>query len=65
MTPKELIRYYGGSQTEAAKVLGVNRATVCTWLKRKRIPPMRQAWIQLLTKGALKATETRKHKRVK
>ena len=55
MTPQQVIEHYG-SQAAAAKALGLNRATVCTWLARKRIPETRQAWIQLLTNGKLRAT---------
>lgn len=55
MTPEQVIAHYG-SQAAAGRALGLDRATICTWLARKRIPETRQAWIQLLTKGKLKVS---------
>jgi DNA-binding transcriptional regulator YdaS (Cro superfamily) len=55
MTPQQVVKHYG-SQSAAARALGLNRATICTWVTRKRIPETRQAWIQLLTGGKLVAS---------
>ena len=54
MTPEQVIEHFGG-QAEAARALRMTRAIVSFWLKRQRIPPKTQAWIQLETGGKLKA----------
>lgn len=54
MTPKEVVKYFGGKR-EAAKALGVTRQAVYSWLQRKRIPYQRACQIEVNTKGALKA----------
>ena len=55
MTPRQIIDHYG-TQSNAAKALGITRAIVSYWLKQNKVPPKTQAWIQVKTNNALKAT---------
>jgi hypothetical protein len=43
-----------GSESEAARKLGLTRAAISVWRKRG-IPVQRQALIQLMTRGRLRA----------
>jgi len=51
---KDLVRRYGDSDTRIAEALGASRQLVAHW-RRKGISPARQAWIQVRTRGRLKA----------
>lgn len=53
MKVKELIDLYG-SQTAAAKALGVSVVAVHKWVKAGVIPELRQYQIEKITKGKLK-----------
>lgn len=53
MNYDQLIEHYG-SQTNAAKALGISPVAVCLWQKGG-IPERRQLQLQQLTRGALKA----------
>ena len=53
MTYAELIAHYG-SQTDAARALGIKSSSVFEW-KEKGVPLPRQAQYELLTEGKLKA----------
>ena len=55
MSPKQVVRHFG-SQTKAAKALGVTRAAVNNWLRRGRVPFPTQCTIKHFTNGALKVT---------
>lgn len=54
MTYQDLIAHFK-TQTAAAKAAGVRQSSVALWKKRGAIPILRQAQIQLLTGGQLKA----------
>ena len=56
MSPKQVVRHFG-SQTKAAKALGVTRAAVNNWLRRGRVPFPTQCTIKHFTNGALKVKE--------
>lgn len=55
MTYQELIAYFG-SQSKAAKAIGINQSSVSLW-KAVGIPALRQLHIEKVTNGALKADE--------
>lgn len=52
MTLADLIKHFG-TQTKAAKALGLKQPSVANW--RDGIPEIRQLQIERLTKGALRA----------
>ena len=54
MTPKQVTKHYGTAERAASK-LGVSIHAVYQWTKRKRVPPLRQAQIQIATRGRLRA----------
>ena len=56
MTFDDLIRKYGDSDPAIADALGTTRQLVRYW-RLKGISPARQAWIQVQTKGRLRADE--------
>ena len=55
MTPDQVIKHYGGEQ-QTAEALKITRQAVNYWKRMKSIPPKTQAWIQVHTGGALKAS---------
>ena len=54
MTAKTVVRHFGSVENAASK-LGISRAAIYQWIKRKRVPPGRQAQIQIATRGRLRA----------
>lgn len=56
MTPRQVIKHYG-TQTAAAKALGLTQPAICNWLKRGEIPELQQLRIQDETKGKLRASK--------
>lgn len=54
MTFDDLIKKYGDSDANIARSLGTTRQLVRHW-RAKGISPQRQAWIQVQTRGRLKA----------
>lgn len=61
MTPKQLLRYCGSSPW-AAVCAHVTVQTINNWLAKGMIPIDKQAFIQLRTKGALKADKIKEFK---
>ena len=55
MTPKQVIEHYG-SERAAADALRMTRQIINYWKLRKSIPVRTQAFIQVKTNGALKAS---------
>lgn len=55
MTVDQIVKYFG-TKTKAANGLGVHLQTLRDW-RRGGIPVKTEAWIQLKTGGALKATK--------
>lgn len=55
MTVDQIIKYFGG-KSQAAKALDCHLQTLRDW-RKDGIPPKTQAWIQLETGGALKASK--------
>ena len=55
MTPEQVITHYGSEQA-AADALKMTRQAINYWKLRKVIPKRTQAFIQLKTNGALKAS---------
>ncbi len=55
MTPDDLKKHYGNTQTAIAAALGVHQTTVLDWMRKGRIPYARQLWIQEKSGGALQA----------
>ncbi len=53
MTFEQVVDYFGGSLTEAAKALGVPLSTLSDW--RHGVPYGRQCQIQIATLGKLQA----------
>jgi DNA-binding transcriptional regulator Cro len=58
MSPRQLIDHYGGER-QAAEALSCTRQIINLWKRNNRIPPKTQAWIQVHTGGALKASSPR------
>ena len=56
MTPQQLIEHFE-TQAKAAQKLKVTKAIVSYWVKHNRIPPKTQRYIQLETRGKLKADQ--------
>lgn len=54
MKPIDIINLYG-TQTSAAKALGVSQSAISQWLKDDEVPFLRQHHIQVLTAGRLVA----------
>jgi DNA-binding transcriptional regulator YdaS (Cro superfamily) len=54
MKPVDVVNMFG-SQQLASDALGVSHQTVSHWVKMGTIPLRRQAKIEMLTKGELKA----------
>jgi hypothetical protein len=54
MNINDLIEKFGDSDASIAKALGTSRQLVAHW-RVKGIAPQRQAWIQVQTKGRLRA----------
>ena len=59
MTPKQVVKYYG-SQSEAARRLGVSRQVISNWVRRKRVPLDWQIAITDLSMGRLQLDRNRK-----
>ena len=55
MTPEQVIKHYG-SESAAADALKMTRQIINLWKLRKSIPVRTQAFIQVKTNGALKAS---------
>lgn len=53
MTYENLIEYFK-TQSAIAQALNISQASVCVWQKRT-VPYLRQAQIERITKGKLKA----------
>jgi hypothetical protein len=60
MTFADLIRKYGDSDASIARALGTSRQLVKHW-RDHGIKPQRQAWIQVQTKGRLRADKPEEH----
>ena len=58
MTFDDLARRYGDNDVAIAAALGTTRQLVGHW-RKKGISQTRQAWIQLQTKGRLRADQPR------
>ena len=56
MTFSDLIAKYGDSDLRIAQALGTSHQLVRHW-RKKGISAQRQAWIQLQTKGRLRADQ--------
>jgi len=56
MTPQELLDYSGGNITQAAVTARVTETCMRNWIKTEKIPESQQRSIEVLTKGALKAS---------
>ena len=55
MSPKQLVEFFG-TQTAAAKALGIEQPTISGWVTDGEIPIIRQYQIELATNGALRAS---------
>lgn len=60
MTFDDLMEHYG-NQANAARKLKLDRAVLCNWKKRGKIPRDAQYRIQVLSDGQLLATEEVQH----
>jgi DNA-binding transcriptional regulator YdaS (Cro superfamily) len=56
MTPLDVMTFFGTAENAATR-LGVSRAAIYQWTKRKKIPQGQQARIQIKTRGKLRAKE--------
>jgi hypothetical protein len=54
MTTQEVLKFYGTHQ-KIADLLGINRVGVTIWFRNKKVPLPRQAQLQLLSRGRLRA----------
>ena len=54
MKVREVLDYYG-SQQGTARALGIAQGAVSRWVQQDRVPELRQAQIELLTEGRLRA----------
>ena len=52
----EIVAHFG-SQSELARVLGIDRANVSMWMKDKAMPSVHAINIERLTKGQFKAVD--------
>jgi hypothetical protein len=57
MTIHDALCFYDHSQVNIARALGVAEMTICNWKKKKHIPFQWQCQLEVITKGALKASE--------
>lgn len=55
MNPEAVVKFYGGTARKVAEALGVTPAAVHYWVSEKRIPYKTQQFIELHSKGKLKA----------
>ena len=60
MTPQEVIDWAGGTQQKAADRIGITRNAIARWVMAGKVPPLRQAAIEVLTGGELRADMPRK-----
>ena len=56
MTPLDVMTFFGTAENAATR-LGVSKAAIYQWTKRKKIPQGQQARIQIKTRGKLRAKE--------
>ena len=56
MTPNQVVKHFG-SVSAAARGLGLTRTAIQNWRRKGAVPRRTQAWIQLETGGALKASK--------
>lgn len=56
MTPSQVVKHFG-SVRAAARSLGLSRTAIQNWKRKGFVPKRTQAWIQLETGGALKASK--------
>lgn len=56
MTPNQVVKHFG-SVRAAARSLGLSRTAIQNWRRKGGVPKRTQAWIQLETGGALKASK--------
>lgn len=56
MTYEDVIEFYG-SAAKAARSIGVSKAAISAWKKKSGVPFLTQTYIQVLTKGKLKAED--------
>lgn len=54
MKTKDAVDFFGGSKTELANALGVDRSAITLW--GDEVPQLRQYQIEVLTNGKLKAS---------
>ena len=52
----EIVEHFG-SQSELARVLGIDRANVSMWMKDKAMPSIHAINIEMLTDGKFKAVD--------
>ena len=55
MSPKQVIDYFGGSQTAVAKAIGVKQPSIAYWVATGKVPLGRQYQLEQATKGKLRA----------
>lgn len=53
----EVMSHYDYKKSNIAKALGVSRQLVFNWHKKDKIPFSKQCELEILTKGALKASK--------
>ena len=54
MTPNQVIEHYG-TQASVAEALGLSQPTISMWVSRKRVPPLQQLRLEILSDRQLKA----------
>jgi DNA-binding transcriptional regulator YdaS (Cro superfamily) len=57
MSPSQAIEHFG-SQQAVADALAISQPAVARWLEREEIPAGRQAQLQIITGGKLRADPT-------
>lgn len=57
MTIDEVLTYYEHKQSNVADSLGIERALVHRWWKKKYVPYDKQCVLEIHTKGKLKASK--------
>jgi DNA-binding transcriptional regulator YiaG len=57
MTIHDALCHFDHSQANIARALGVSVMTICNWKRNKHIPFQWQCQLQVITNGALKASE--------
>ena len=58
MTPEQIVKHYGGRERRvevAATALGLSRQAVYVWLQKGAVPPLWQRFVELDTRGKLRA----------